>query len=327
MASARAAYLAGFATTSNLRAGMQYGVPTGGASAHAFTLVHDNERDAFQAQLDTLGPETTLLVTPSTWPPRWHRRRPGRPGTGRGPDRLRRPTRSWPGRCGPSWTRWARPARIVLTGDLDEYSIAALTATPVDGYGVGTSLVIGSGAPTAALVYKLVARTDDADATGPLRPVAKRSVGKPGRGGRKWAARRRDESGTAVAELVTTAPPDLEDGDRALQRQLVRGGEIIGREPLATARARHREAVAELPPFALQLCAAMRPSRPCSSRTTTDQPLADGQPPSGIGRHDGVGGRPRMITSIPTRTGRRCFPRRPCRPAPPCSGSGPRAAT
>ena len=45
----------------------------------------------------------------------------------------------------------------MLTGDLDEYSIAALGAVPVDGYGVGTSLVTGSGAPTAALVYKLVA--------------------------------------------------------------------------------------------------------------------------------------------------------------------------
>ncbi len=52
----------------------------------------------------------------------------------------------------------AHQTRIVLTGDLDEHSIAALAACPVDGYGVGTALVTGSGAPTAALVYKLVAR-------------------------------------------------------------------------------------------------------------------------------------------------------------------------
>src|SRR5207248_9237412 len=46
VASARAAYLAGFAATSNLRAGRDYGVPTSGTSAHAFTLVHDSERHA-----------------------------------------------------------------------------------------------------------------------------------------------------------------------------------------------------------------------------------------------------------------------------------------
>ena len=254
VASARAAYMAGFATTSNLRAGQQYGVPTSGTSAHAFTLVHDNERDAFSAQLDTLGADTTLLV--DTFDVATAVRTAVElAGPELGSVRIdsgdlpvvARQVRAQLDSLGASKTR------IVLTGDLDEYSIAALAATPVDGYGVGTSLVIGSGAPTAALVYKLVARSDDADGTGPLRPVAKRSVGKPGRGGRKWAVRRRDDSGTAVAELVTTAPPDVADGDRALLRQLVRGGEIIGREPLATARARHREAVAELPVYALQL--------------------------------------------------------------------------
>jgi len=141
----------------------------------------------------------------------------------------------------------------VVSGDLDEYSIAALAATPVDGYGVGTSLVTGSGVPTAALVYKLVARADEAGDTAPLRPVAKRSVGKPGRGGRKWAVRTRDASGTAMAELVTTVPPDPRPSDRMLLRPLVRNGEIIGREPLEAARARHREVMAELPSYALQL--------------------------------------------------------------------------
>ena len=62
VASARAAYIAGFATTSNLQAGREYGIPTSGTSAHAFTLVHDSERDAFTAQLAALGSGTTLLV-------------------------------------------------------------------------------------------------------------------------------------------------------------------------------------------------------------------------------------------------------------------------
>jgi nicotinate phosphoribosyltransferase len=146
--------------------------------------------------------------------------------------------------------------RIVLTGDLDEYSIAALGAVPVDGYGVGTSLVTGSGAPTAALVYKLVARSLDASDAGDgreLRPVAKRSVGKPGRGGRKWAVRHRDERGTALSERVSLIPPETGPLDRELLVPLVVAGEVVGREEASAARARHRAALAELPPYALQL--------------------------------------------------------------------------
>jgi nicotinate phosphoribosyltransferase len=254
VAAARAAYISGFATTSNLRAGQQYGVPTVGTSAHAFTLVHGSEREAFAAQLDTLGADTTLLV--DTYDVATAVRTAVElAGPGLGAVRIdsgdlpvvARQVRALLDSLG------ATKTRIVLTGDLDEYSIAALAATPVDGYGVGTSLVTGSGAPTAALVYKLVARADDGGGSGPLRPVAKRSVGKPGRGGRKWAVRTHDAQGTAVAEMVTTEPPDPGAGDRVLLRQLVRGGEIVDREPLTAARARHREALAELPQYALQL--------------------------------------------------------------------------
>jgi nicotinate phosphoribosyltransferase len=254
VASARAAYISGFATTSNLRAGQQYGVPTVGTSAHAFTLVHASEREAFAAQLDTLGADTTLLV--DTYDVATAVRTAVElAGPGLGAVRIdsgdlpvvARQVRALLDSLG------ATKTRIVLTGDLDEYSIAALAATPVDGYGVGTSLVTGSGAPTAALVYKLVARADDGGDAGPLRPVAKRSVGKPGRGGRKWAVRTRDAQGAAVAEIVTTEPPDPAAEDRVLLRQLVRGGEIVDAEPLTAARARHREALAELPLHALQL--------------------------------------------------------------------------
>jgi nicotinate phosphoribosyltransferase len=254
VASARAAYISGFATTSNLRAGQQYGVPTVGTSAHSFTLVHASERDAFAAQIDALGTDTTLLV--DTYDVATAVRTAVElAGPGLGAIRIdsgdlpvvARQARTLLDSLG------ATKTRIVLTGDLDEYSIAALAATPVDGYGVGTSLVTGSGAPTAALVYKLVARADEAGEPGPLRPVAKRSVGKPGRGGRKWAVRTHDAEGTAMAEVVTTQPPDPDSGGRVLLRQLVHGGEIVGAEPLTAARARHREALAELPLHALQL--------------------------------------------------------------------------
>ena len=252
VASARAAYIAGFASTSNLRAGYAYGVPTSGTSAHSFTLVHDSERQAFSTQVEALGAGTTLLV--DTYDVATAvRAAVAVAGPGLGAVRIdsgdlpvvARQVRSLLDSLG------AERTRIVLTGDLDEYSIAALAATPVDGYGVGTSLVTGSGVPTAALVYKLVARADGNGWAGPLRPVAKRSVGKPGRGGRKWAARR-SEDGVAVAEVVTESPPGPGDG-RALLQQLVRSGEIIGREPLDTARSRHREMLAELPAHALRL--------------------------------------------------------------------------
>jgi putative nicotinate phosphoribosyltransferase len=252
VASARAAYIAGFASTSNLRARYEFGIPSAGTSAHAFTLVHDSERHAFETQLETLGQATTLLV--DTYDvPRAVRTAIAVAGQDLGAVRidsgdlpvLARQVRELLDSLGASGTR------IVLTGDLDEYSIAALGAVPVNGYGVGTSLVTGSGAPTAALVYKLVARGTDDDSA--LVPVAKRSVGKPGRGGRKWAVRHRDEHGTALAERISLSPPDAGPLDRELLTPLVVAGEVVGREPVEAARARHRSALAELPPYALQL--------------------------------------------------------------------------
>jgi nicotinate phosphoribosyltransferase len=100
-------------------------------------------------------------------------------------------------------------------------------------------------------VYKLVARSSDA--SGELHPVAKRSVGKPGRGGRKWAVRQRSEAGIAVTERIFLAPPDVAPADRVLLHELVRSGKIVGREPLADARTRHLAVMAELPPYAHQL--------------------------------------------------------------------------
>jgi nicotinate phosphoribosyltransferase len=258
VASARAAYITGFTSTSNLRAAYEHGIPSAGTSAHAFTLVHDSEREAFATQLEALGPGTTLLV--DTYDvPRAVRTAVEVAGPGLGAIRidsgdlpvLARQVRALLDELGAVHTR------VVLTGDLDEYSIAALGAVPVDGYGVGTSLVTGSGAPTAALVYKLVARAasaDSADSAAELVPVAKRSVGKPGRGGRKWAVRHRDERGTALSERVSLIPPDSGPLDRELLVPLVVAGEVVsGVSSVEAARARHREALAELPPYALQL--------------------------------------------------------------------------
>jgi nicotinate phosphoribosyltransferase len=260
VAAARAAYIAGFASTSNLMARYAYGVPSSGTSAHAFTLAHDSEHDAFVAQLASLGHGTTLLV--DTYDvERGVRAAVEAAGDSLGAVRI--DSGDLPA-LGVSVralldSLGAKSTRIILTGDLDEYSIAGLAVAPVDGYGVGTSLVTGSGAPTAALVYKLVARSDqplaDGEPAGPsgLRPVAKRSVGKPGRGGRKWAVREHNEAGEAVTERIWLSPPEETPTARFLLQELVRDGKIVGQEPIEAARARHTAVLAELPSYAMQL--------------------------------------------------------------------------
>ena len=78
--------------------------------------------------------------------------------------------------------------------------------------------------------------------------VAKKSVDKISIGGRKFALRRLDEDGVAETEVVGIGTPPENDGnDRPLLVELVRDGEVVGREPLDDARARHAAARAELP--------------------------------------------------------------------------------
>ena len=246
---ARAAYIAGFASTSNLEAGRQYGIPTTGTAAHSFTLLHDSEEEAFQAQIDTLGEDTTLLV--DTYDIEQAVRTAVRITHGKlGAVRID----SGDLRVAAQEVRallddlGATQTRIIVTSDLDEWQLAALSGAPVNGYGVGTSLVTGSGAPTCSMVYKLVARAGSDDPEAQLVPVAKKSTDKASMGGRKYAVRRRDDRGIAEAELIGVGqPPQTGDNDRPLLRELIRDGQIVGAEPLAEARARHEQARAELP--------------------------------------------------------------------------------
>jgi len=248
IAAARAAYLAGFASTSNLAAGACYGVPTSGTAAHAFTLLHDDERAAFAAQVDAFGAGTTLLV--DTYDiARGIEAAVEVAGPGLGAIRIdsgdlgvmARHAREQLDRLGATGTR------IVVSGDLDEFAIAALAVAPVDVYGAGTAVVTGSGAPTAGMVYKLV----EVDG----RPVAKRSEDKASRGGRKIAIRAHKPSGTATEEIVLTGPaPDLADGERLLQRPLLRSGERVGDAPsLDESRDLLRAAMVTLPWDGLKL--------------------------------------------------------------------------
>lgn len=247
VAAARAAYLAGFASTSNLAAQREFGVPTAGTAAHAFTLLHDDEAAAFRSQLEGLGEATTLLV--DTYDiTRGIATAVEVAGTCLGAVRIdsgdlgvhARYARAQLDELG------ARETRIVVSGDLDEFAIAALAAAPVDVYGAGTAVVTGSGAPTAGLVYKL------AEVDG--RPVAKRSEHKASHGGDKRAYRLYKESGTAIEELVVTDPSwSAPDQARPLQRAFISAGVRVAGPTLEQSREHLRAALVTLPWDGLKL--------------------------------------------------------------------------
>ncbi|MDR2280850.1 MAG: nicotinate phosphoribosyltransferase [Gordonia sp. (in: high G+C Gram-positive bacteria)] len=255
VSSARAAYIAGVTATSNLEAARTYGVPSAGTAAHAFTLLFStragtDEKAAFAAQIDALGVGTTLLVDTYDIT------------TGvanavavAGPELggvridsgdlgvLARQVRAQLDGLG------APDTKIVVSGDLDEYAIASLRAEPVDTYGVGTSLVTGSGAPTAGMVYKLV----EVDGV----PVAKRASHKESHGGAKRAVRAARDTGTIVEEIVVTGGADVAAADlvdagnldvRDLQIPLVREGRVVeGLPTLVDARDHLARGLVSLP--------------------------------------------------------------------------------
>lgn len=259
VSAARSAVIGGFGGTSDLEAGKRYGILTIGTAAHAFTLLHASEREAFDAQIALLGTGTTLLV--DTY------------DVEQGVENAVAAARAAGGELGGVRidsgdlvaqafqvrgqldALGATSTKITVTNDLDEYAIAALGAAPIDSYGVGTRLVTGSGVPTAALVYKMVACED---AGGRLVGVAKKSESKATVAGRKAAGRVTDAEGYAAEELLVAggtreqAQAELERaGARPLQVSLVRGGDIDstlwGAEALTRAQARHVQSRNELP--------------------------------------------------------------------------------
>lgn len=258
VSAARAAQIGGFAGTSDLEAGKRYGIRAIGTAAHAFTLLHETEDDAFRAQLATMGPGTTLLVDTYDVEAAVERgvllarEAGGELGAVRldsgdlvaGTFKVRQQLDSL----------GATQTKITVTNDLDEYAIAALGAAPVDSYGVGTKLVSGSGMPTAALVYKLVAREGSG---GEMVPVEKKSADKSTQGGQKWVGRVMAD-GTATTELLVTAPSReialdylAGQGARPLQHDFVVRGETdtswFDAGALGRAAARHTESRNQLP--------------------------------------------------------------------------------
>ena len=205
VAAARAAVVGGFQGTANLLAAQLYDLKAIGTAAHCFTLVHDDERSAFESQIAALGRNTTLLVDT------YNIEQAVKTAVDvAGPElggvridsgdlaALAQRVRNQLDALG------ATNTRITVTNDLDEYAIAALQTAPVDSYGVGTMLVTGSGAPTCAMVYKL---TEREDADGRMTPVMKKSKDKATVPGRKLAYRSYEYS-LADAEHVVSGSED-----------------------------------------------------------------------------------------------------------------------
>lgn len=251
---ARAAYIAGFDATSNLAAGFQYGIPTTGTAAHAFTLAHDSEVEAFQAQVDALGEGTTLLVdTYDTEEGIQNAIKVGGKNLGAiridSGDLLEETIKANHALDDAGLVHTG----VVLSSDLDEYSIRDLVAgmARVRAFGVGTRLVTGSGHPTCGMVYKLVEIEDE---NGNMRGVAKKSSNKGSRGGRKKVLRLQDDDGLDSGEIISTVLdylPEGLQGFREVTAVLVQDGLRIPAEtdetPIEAARRRHRHARLMLP--------------------------------------------------------------------------------
>ncbi|MCU1404730.1 MAG: nicotinate phosphoribosyltransferase [Glaciihabitans sp.] len=254
VAAARAAYIAGFRATSNLEAGRTWGIPTMGTAAHAFTLLHNTEEEAFEAQVRTMGPGTTLLVdTYDVTNAVALAVKVAGPELGA----VRIDSGDLPVLVGEVRAQLdslgATNTKITVTNDLDEYTIAALRAAPVDSYGVGTSVVTGSGYPAAGMVYKLVARKENDE----WISVAKKSTAKATVGGRKTPVRT-IQNGVAVEETIyVNGKPEASANERPLGVTLVDYGTVNdkfrGPDGTALARETRERSIAELPADALRL--------------------------------------------------------------------------
>lgn len=260
VAASRAAVIGGFKGTANLLAAQMYGLKAIGTAAHCFTLVHDDERSAFESQIAALGRNTTLLVDT------YNIEEAVKTAIEvAGPElggvridsgdlaSLAQRVRNQLDALG------ATNTKITVTNDLDEYALAALQTAPVDSYGVGTMLVTGSGAPTCAMVYKLAERENS---DGVMQPVAKKSKDKATVPGRKLAYRSYEYNLADCEHVISGSEAALDafqpaDGWKGLLVDYVVDGQIDaqyqGHDAIVRAHEYRAKALAELPVTAQSL--------------------------------------------------------------------------
>lgn len=248
VSAARAAYITGFDATSNLEAGLRYGIPVTGTSAHAFTLLFGDEKQAFNAQVNSLGKNTTLLV--DTYDiEQGIQNALNTAGAKLGGIRIDSgdlydetlKAREQLNNAG------AVNTKIVLSSDIDEYTIAELVDRniPVDAVGAGTRVVTGSGHPTASMVYKLVEKIDDA---GNKIPVAKKSSGKKSVGGFKTPYRIYDDHHRIVGEhFIIGNKEDITFGQSIHVTYIENGIDMGNTLTVEQSRAHHKKVMLQLP--------------------------------------------------------------------------------
>jgi nicotinate phosphoribosyltransferase len=267
---ARAAYVGGCAATSNVLAGMRYGVPVAGTAAHSWTQIFPDERRSFEALVETFPDNAILLIDTydsllgaeiaSTL---------GRPVSGVRLDsgellEKSRRVREILDRRG------LRHTKIVASGDLNEHKIAKLVAqgAPIDAFGVGTDLATSRDVPALSVVYKLVEFSRDGQ-TYFTTKFSEEKVYWPG----SKQVFRFSEDGRYHHDLLARAEEDYPGAAPLLEAALRAGKRVMAREPLAETRARSLANLARLPEPYLALRSA--PAYPVEKSAALDRLLED----------------------------------------------------
>ena len=242
---ARAAYIGGCEGTSDTEAGMRFGVPVFGTCAHSWIMSFAHEREAFERLQRLLGESTVYLIdTYDTIEGARRAAELGRPLWGvrldsGNPVELAPAVRKILDDAG------LADAKIMVTGDLNEYKIHELVAArvPVDCFGVGTELATSADAPTLGVVYKLV----ELEHSGARRYTLKLSEDKHTLPGAKQVFRFADHDLLARASECPSCPKGAPPSE-ALLRPVILGGRLIEPLPAAAEARRHAaESLARLP--------------------------------------------------------------------------------
>lgn len=254
---ARAAYVGGCVATSNVLAGLRYGVPLAGTAAHSWTQIFPSERESFEALLETF-PESAILLIDTYDPIAGAEIAAtlGKPVPGVRLDsgellEKSRLVRAILDRHG------HRKAKIVASGDLNEFRIAELVSrgAPIDLFGVGTDLATSRDVPALSVVYKLV----EVERDGRVEYRTKFSEQKVHYPGRKQVFRF-SRDGMFDHDVVARADEILVGGDPLLRPVMQDGRRILPAEKLETIQARARENLRRLAePYHLLLDAPAYP--------------------------------------------------------------------
>lgn len=261
---ARAAFLSGCESTSNVEAGRRFGIPVSGTMAHSWVTAFEDELAAFRQYSEIFGDRTVLLL--DTYDTLAAARSIAAAGL-----------RPWAVRLDSGDIialsgrvraildeAGLRDTRIFASGDLDERRIAAAVeaGAPIDGFGVGAALSTSSDVPSLGAVYKLV----EIERAGTAAPVMKLSPGKQTVPGRKQVWRVFDE-GRAIEDVIELATDeqhapvggDSDPAARPLLKRVMRGGKReFPPRTVAALREHHRAAIAELPASVRRLRDAAR---------------------------------------------------------------------